>query len=40
MKGYLGREEKTAGSAERRWYVTGDIATMEEDGFLTIPRTG
>jgi len=36
MRGYLGRSEKTAEVLKDGWYITGDIATMEEDGFLTI----
>jgi acyl-[acyl-carrier-protein]-phospholipid O-acyltransferase/long-chain-fatty-acid--[acyl-carrier-protein] ligase len=36
MKGYLGRPEKTAEVIREGWYVTGDIATMEDDGFLII----
>lgn len=36
MKGYLGRPEKTAEVIRDGWYITGDIATMEEDGFLRI----
>src|SRR5262249_61843964 len=36
MRGYLGRPDKTAEVLKDGWYTTGDIATMEEDGFLTI----
>ncbi len=43
MQGYLGRPDKTAevlldGAAqgEGKWYVTGDIAAIDEDGFLQI----
>lgn len=36
MKGYLGRPELTAQVIRDGWYVTGDIAKMEEDGFIIL----
>ncbi len=36
MLGYLGDEEKTNEVMHDGWYITGDIAAMDEDGFLAI----
>ena len=36
MQGYLGRPDKTEDALRDGWYVTGDIASMDDDGFLTI----
>jgi acyl-[acyl-carrier-protein]-phospholipid O-acyltransferase/long-chain-fatty-acid--[acyl-carrier-protein] ligase len=36
MLGYLGRADLTAQAIRDGWYVTGDIACMDEDGFIRI----
>ncbi len=36
MHGYLGRDDLTAKVMRDGWYVTGDIALMDEDGFVRI----
>jgi len=36
MQGYLGKQEKTAEVLRNGWYVTGDIARIDEDGFIEI----
>ena len=36
MKGYLGQPEKTAEVIRDGWYVTGDIAVIDKQGFIQI----
>ncbi len=36
MNGYIGREDLTAKVMRDGWYITGDIAMLDDDGFLTI----
>jgi len=36
MKGYLNQPERTAKAMDGDWYITGDIGTLDEDGFLSI----
>jgi acyl-[acyl-carrier-protein]-phospholipid O-acyltransferase/long-chain-fatty-acid--[acyl-carrier-protein] ligase len=36
MKGYLGEPEKTQDVLRDGWYVTGDIATIDDAGFIRI----
>ena len=36
MLGYLGEPEKTREVMRDGWYVTGDIATVDEAGFVRI----
>ena len=36
MLGYLNDPERTAEAIHDGWYVTGDIATLDADGFVTI----
>jgi acyl-[acyl-carrier-protein]-phospholipid O-acyltransferase/long-chain-fatty-acid--[acyl-carrier-protein] ligase len=36
MQGYLGRPEKTAEVLHAGWYDTGDVAMLDEDGFVQI----
>ena len=36
MKGYWGRPQETADSMKDGWFVTGDIATVDEDGYYFI----
>ncbi|MDL2267583.1 long-chain fatty acid--CoA ligase [Desulfovibrio sp. OttesenSCG-928-G15] len=36
MSGYWNKPDETAGTLRNGWLYTGDIATMDEDGFFTI----
>ena len=36
MQGYLGRDDLTAEAFDGEWYKTGDIAKVDNDGFLVI----
>ena len=36
MKGYLNRPDLTAEVMRGDWYVTGDLATLDEDNYITI----
>jgi len=36
MQGYLEQPQRTAEALHEGWYITGDIARVDEDGFLAI----
>jgi len=36
MRGYLNRPDKTEEAIRDGWYVTGDMASVDADGFITI----
>jgi len=36
MKGYLGQDDLTRAKIVDGWYITGDLARMDEEGFVTI----
>jgi len=36
MKGYLGRDDLTAEVIQDGWYMTGDLALIDDDGFIQI----
>src|SRR5262249_57515222 len=38
MKGYLGRDDLTAEVIRDGWYVTADVAKIDDDAFIPITR--
>lgn len=36
MQGYLGQPELTQAALRDGWYVTGDVASMDDEGFVTL----
>jgi acyl-[acyl-carrier-protein]-phospholipid O-acyltransferase/long-chain-fatty-acid--[acyl-carrier-protein] ligase len=36
MRGYLGRDDLNSKKLQDGWYVTGDMAHVDEDGFITL----
>jgi acyl-[acyl-carrier-protein]-phospholipid O-acyltransferase/long-chain-fatty-acid--[acyl-carrier-protein] ligase len=36
MQGYIGKEDLTRQVVRDGWYVTGDMAVIDEDGFITL----
>ena len=36
MRGYLGRDDLNCKKLLSEWYVTGDIARVDDDGFITL----
>ena len=36
MRGYFNQPERTAGAFVEGWYKTGDIAILDDDGFVVI----
>src|SRR5262249_40037379 len=36
MLGYLGQPQQTAQVVRQGWYITGDLAAIDEDGFIWL----